>query len=120
MAYPLWLDTGRVLEHWHTGHDDAADSGQFLRVALGVRRDQPGRCRCVDHIGDRVRSRDSPRLDRTDGLDDGRGKCPKGHVFVPFFDETKRINQLTLEKFDAFSKQPDYKKCAVKITKVSA
>jgi nitrate reductase (cytochrome) len=51
---------------------------------------------------------------------DGRGKCPKGHVFVPFFDETKLINRLTLEAHCPFSKEPDYKKCAVRIVKVSA
>ena len=51
---------------------------------------------------------------------DGRGKCPQGHVFVPFFDETKLINRLTLEAHCPFSKEPDYKKCAVRIVKVSA
>ena len=34
-----------------------------------------------------------------------------------FFDEAKLINDLTLEAFDPFSKQPDYKKCAVRIRK---
>ena len=29
------------------------------------------------------------------------------------------VNRLTLEAFDEFSKQPDYKKCAVRITKVA-
>ena len=51
---------------------------------------------------------------------DGRGKCPKGHVFVTFFDETKLINRLTLEAHCPFSKEPDYKKCAVRIVKVPA
>ena len=51
---------------------------------------------------------------------DGRGRCPKGHLFVPFFDETKLINRLTLEAHCPFSKQPDYKKCAVRLVKVSA
>jgi nitrate reductase NapA len=51
---------------------------------------------------------------------DGRGRCPKGHVFVPFFDETKLINRLTLEAYCPFSKEPDYKKCAVRLVKVNA
>ena len=50
---------------------------------------------------------------------DGRGKCPKGHVFVPFFDETKLINRLTLDAHCPFSKEPDYKKCAATVGKVS-
>ena len=36
---------------------------------------------------------------------------------VPFFDETKLINNCTLEAHDPFSKQPDYKKCAVRVVK---
>ncbi|HMP78035.1 MAG TPA: molybdopterin dinucleotide binding domain-containing protein, partial [Pirellulaceae bacterium] len=48
----------------------------------------------------------------------GRGRPPRGQVFVPFFDETKLINLVTLEAHDPFSKQPDYKKCAVRIVKV--
>jgi nitrate reductase NapA len=50
----------------------------------------------------------------------GRGKPPVGTVFVPFFDETKLINNVTLEAHDPFSKQPDYKKCAVRIRKPAA
>jgi nitrate reductase NapA len=50
---------------------------------------------------------------------DGRGRPPRGTVFVPFFDETKLINNCTLDAHDPFSKQPDYKKCAVRVTKRS-
>jgi nitrate reductase NapA len=47
----------------------------------------------------------------------GRGKPPVGSVFVPFFDERFFINELTLHSHDPFSKQPDFKKCAVRIRK---
>ena len=47
-----------------------------------------------------------------------RGKPVEGHVFVPFFDEGYLINELTLDAFCPISKQPDYKKCAVKVEKV--
>ncbi|MGB0611873.1 MAG: molybdopterin dinucleotide binding domain-containing protein, partial [Poseidonia sp.] len=40
---------------------------------------------------------------------------PQGTVFVPFFDEDKKINRVTLDAIDPFSKQPDFKKCAVRI-----
>ena len=46
---------------------------------------------------------------------DGRGAPPRGSIFVPFFDENKLINLVTLDATDPFSKQPDYKKCAVRI-----
>jgi nitrate reductase (cytochrome) len=48
-------------------------------------------------------------------VNQGRGEPPRGQVFVPFFDETKLINEVTLEAYDPFSRQPDYKKCAVKV-----
>ena len=48
---------------------------------------------------------------------EGRGKPPKGTVFIPFFDETLLANVLTLDAIDPFSKQPDYKKSAVRISK---
>jgi nitrate reductase NapA len=51
---------------------------------------------------------------------DGRGKCPKGHLFIPFFDEKLLANLLTLDAHCPFSKQPDYKKCAVRLVKVGA
>ncbi len=45
----------------------------------------------------------------------GRGNPPRGMVFVPFFDEKYLINEVTLDAFCPISKQPDYKKCAVKV-----
>ena len=45
----------------------------------------------------------------------GRGRPPEGQVFVPFFDESYLINEVTLDAFCPISKQPDYKKCAVKL-----
>jgi len=46
---------------------------------------------------------------------DGRGTPPRGTVFVPFFDEGRLINRVTLDAMDCISKEPDYKKCAVQI-----
>jgi nitrate reductase NapA len=49
---------------------------------------------------------------------EGRSVPAKGSVFVPFFDETRLINRVTLDEFDPMSKEPDYKKCAVAIEKL--
>jgi nitrate reductase NapA len=46
---------------------------------------------------------------------DGRGKPPQGSVFIPFFDESRLPNVLTLDAMDNISKEPDYKKCAVRV-----
>jgi nitrate reductase NapA len=40
-------------------------------------------------------------------------------VFVPFFDEGSLINDLTLDAMDNISYQPDYKKCAVRVEKLT-
>jgi len=48
----------------------------------------------------------------------GRNMVPKGVVFVPFFDENVLINLVTLDAYDPISKEPDFKKCAVRIEKV--
>ena len=50
----------------------------------------------------------------------GRGEPPRGTVFIPFFDESTLVNELTLDAMDNISKEPDYKKCAVKIEAVRA
>jgi nitrate reductase NapA len=42
---------------------------------------------------------------------------PKGSVFLAFFDEAVQINKLTLDAIDPISRETDFKKCAVKVTK---
>ena len=47
----------------------------------------------------------------------GRNKPPRGLVFIPFFDASRLANKLTLDATCPISKETDYKKCAVKVTK---
>ena len=117
--YDLWLCTGRVLEHWHTGsmtrrvpelyrampdawiymHPDDAKSRGLQRgdtVKVVSRRGE---------ITTKVETR-------------GRNKPPSGLVFVPFFDENRLVNKLTLDATCPISKETDFKKCACKVIKV--
>lgn len=114
--YDLWLVTGRVLEHWHSGSmtmrvpelykafpaavcfmnaDDARKRGlnQGVEVKIVSRRGE-------------IRTRIETR---------GRNRMPKGVVFVPWFDASELINKTTLDATDPISKQTDFKKCAVKV-----
>ena len=116
--FNLWLCTGRVLEHWHTGSmtrrvpelyksfpdavvfmhpDDARDRGlqRGMEVKIASRRGE---------VTMRVETR-------------GRNKPPRGLVFIPFFDAGRLVNKLTLDATCPISKETDYKKCAVKVTK---
>ena len=44
-------------------------------------------------------------------------KPPVGLIFVPFFDEGRLVNKLTLDATCPISKETDFKKCAVKVVK---
>jgi len=48
----------------------------------------------------------------------GRNTMPKGMIFVPFFDERVLINKVCLDATCPISKETDFKKCAVKVTRV--
>src|SRR3954467_10127740 len=114
--FDLWLVTGRVLEHWHSGSMTLrvpelykAFSGAVLfmhpddAAKRGLRRGQE--VRIASRRGE-IRSRVETR---------GRNKMPPGVVFVPFFDASQLINKVTLDATDPISKQTDFKKCAVKV-----
>ncbi len=114
--YPFWLCTGRILEHWHTGsmtrrvpqlHRAAPEAYAELNradaIELGVQHG--GRIRLVSRRGS---------MELRAHIDQ-RGQPPRGSVFVPFFDESLKINELTLDAMDNISKEPDYKKCAVRV-----
>ena len=118
--YDLWLVTGRVLEHWHSGSMTmrvpelyAAFPGAVLFMheddaqKRNLRRGQE--VRIISRRG-AIRSRVETR---------GRNRMPPGVVFVPFFDASQLINQVTLDATDPISKQTDFKKCAVKVVSVT-
>ncbi len=117
-AYPLWLCTGRVLEHWHTGTmtgrvKELADAMPHAYVE--VHPDDARKLGVGD--GDLVRIVSRRGELELPATTDGRGTPPPGTVFVPFFDENLLINRVTLDEYCPMSKQPDYKKCAVRLEK---
>jgi nitrate reductase NapA len=116
--YDLWLCTGRVLEHWH--------SGSMTKRVEELNRAVPY-ARCYMHPDD-AKARGIKRNDeivissrrgkvKTRVETQGRNRTPKGLIFVPWFDENVLINKLTLDATCPISKETDYKKCAVKVTK---
>ena len=114
--YDMWLSTGRVLEHWHSGsmtqrvpelYEAFPDAVVFMHpddaTARGLKR---GSEVLVQSRRGEIKSRVETR---------GRNKPPRGLIFVPWFDASQLINKVTLDATDPISKQTDYKKCAVKV-----
>jgi len=116
--FDLWLCTGRVLEHWHSGsmtmrvpelYKSFPQAPVFMHpddaAARGLRRGQEAK----------LSSRRGEILARVETR--GRNRPPRGLVFVPWFDASVLINKLLLDANDPISRQTDFKKCACRIEK---
>jgi nitrate reductase NapA len=114
--YPFWLCTGRVLEHWHTGSMTRRVRQLHQAVPQAyVEINRADAQRLGIKSGDQVRLTSRRGSLELPAVVDGRGKPVQGQVFVPFFDEHLLINRVTLDAMCNLSKEPDYKKCAVKV-----
>ena len=116
--FDLWLSTGRVLEHWHTGTMTRRVPELYRAVpdAVVFMHPDDARDRGVRRGQDvKVASRRGEITLRVETR--GRNRPPRGLVFVPFFDASRLVNKLTLDATDPLSKETDYKKCAVKVVK---
>jgi anaerobic selenocysteine-containing dehydrogenase len=118
-AFPLILNTGRTVEHWHT-------------------RTKTGAVPILSNLSPRawleMNPRDSAKLrlnphDRVDVIS-ARGRVcavelrvteivAPGQVFMPFHFFETNANQLTQSAFDPISREPNYKQCAVKVEKTA-
>ena len=117
--YPFVLSTGRVLEHWHTG--------TMTMKAEELRRAYP---HCFVEMNPKdaremnVRSGDMIKITSRRGVAKIRARVvdmPRpGMVFVPWHweDKDSLINFVCNDAFDAGSKQPEFKICAVKLEKI--
>jgi nitrate reductase NapA len=114
--YDLWMCTGRVLEHWHTGSMTrrVEELHRAVPEALVYMHPDDAKARGLQR-GSKVKVI-SRRGEVTLQVDtNGRNKPPRGLVYVPFFDEQKLINKLILDATCPLSKETDFKKCPVKV-----
>jgi anaerobic selenocysteine-containing dehydrogenase len=117
-AYPLLLNTGRTVEHWHT-------------------RTKTGRIAILEGLSPEawieMHPADAARLDLHSGhwvrVTSSRGFIERirlrvttivreGEVFVPFHWDETCANRLTVDEFDPISREPNYKQCAVRVERV--
>ncbi len=118
--YPLVLNTGRTVEHWHT-------------------RTKTGKVPILERLSPNawleMNPRDARRLrltpqDRVDVVS-RRGRIKDvelrvtetvapGQVFVPFHYAEANANQVTQSEFDPHSREPNYKQSAVRVERATA
>ncbi len=114
--YPLYLTTGRLLYQYHTG--------TMTMKTEGLNDRAPG-----TYV--EISPQDAARLDLIDGqkvkVASRRGeieadvkisdKAVSGTVFLPFHFATAAANRLTNSALDPVSKIPEFKVCAVRVSK---
>ncbi|MEA3291477.1 MAG: nitrate reductase catalytic subunit NapA [Pseudomonadota bacterium] len=118
--YDLWLCTGRVLEHWHSGSMTRRVPELYRAVPDAVVFMHPNdakKRRLRNGAEVKVSSRRGEIVTRVETR--GRNRPPEGLVFVPWFDASRLINKLTLDQTDPLSKETDYKKQACKVEKMA-
>jgi assimilatory nitrate reductase catalytic subunit len=118
-AFPFVLNTGRTVEHWHT-------------------RTKTGGVPILERLSPQSWLEINPRdarvlrlkpLDRVDVVSQ-RGRVRNlelrvtetvaaGQVFVPFHWADANANQVTQSAFDPFSREPNYKQCAVRVERAA-
>ena len=114
--YPMVLITGRQLEHWHTGAitrrsgvldaiepEPVASLHPLDLAALGAK---PGELVTVESRRGKIALYAR--------ADDG---TPRGAVFIPFCYYEAAANELTNPALDPFGKIPEFKYCAVRVTR---
>lgn len=113
--YPFWLNSGRLVEHFHTrtktgkvGNCNKFSPTPFMEMnpdaaaELGIK--QMEYVRCVSRRGDAV-----VMVQLTQ-------RVPKNMVFIPFH-FYNCINRLSLGLLDPYSRQPAFKQGAIRIEK---
>ncbi|MDX1694420.1 MAG: nitrate reductase [Ketobacteraceae bacterium] len=114
--YPFWLNSGRVVEHFHTrtrtgkiGNCNKFSPTPYMEMnpdaaqALGVTHQSY--VRLVSRRGDAV-----VMVQLTH-------RVPRDMVFIPFHYHDC-VNRLTLGLLDPYSRQPAFKQCAVRVEAV--
>lgn len=116
--FDLNLCTGHLLEHWHTGSltRRVPQLHRALPEALLYMHPEDARTRGLQPgMLARIMSRRGAIEARVETR--GRIKPPRGQVFLPYFDERRLVNKLTLDANCPISRAADFKKCAVRVTR---
>jgi formate dehydrogenase major subunit len=115
--FPFVLNTGRLLEHWHTGsmtRRSFALDAISPRAEVYISPEDAAELGLVDGELARVTSRRGSivlhvKISHRDA---------RGNVFIPFHFREAAANLLTIDEIDPVGKIPEFKFCAVRIAPV--
>ncbi len=114
--FPFWLNSGRVVEHFHTrtrtgkiGNQNKFSPTPYMEINPDAARElgieHMTYVRLVSRRGDAI------------VLAQLTHRVPRNMVFVPFhFHDC--VNRVSLGLLDPYSRQPAYKQCAVRVEKI--
>ena len=116
--YPFLLTTGRVLEHYHTGTMTRQGKGLSMLCPEAMAEVNP-----EDAVDLGIQSGDMIQVASRRGdikVKTSVSERPgKGVIFLPFHFKESPVNVLTNSSLDPIAKIPEYKVCAVKISKIA-
>jgi nitrate reductase NapA len=114
--YDMWLSTGRVLEHWHSGSMTQRVPELYRAMPdamLYMHPDDAEKRGLKRGMVAKIESRRGELLAQVETR--GRNRPPEGLVYMPWFDARRLTNKLTLDATCPISKETDFKKCAVRV-----
>ncbi len=117
--YPMFLTTGRVFVHYHSGTMTRVSPTLHREMEEGYVEISPADARAM-HIKDGERIKVSSRRGEIQIKAKVSRKVDRGVVFIPFHFAESAANILTNPAYDPVAKIPEYKVCAVKVEKLAA
>jgi formate dehydrogenase major subunit len=115
--YPFVLNTGRVLEHWHTGTMTRRSKALDAIAPEALLEMTPDDMDELGLLPDEVVRVCSRRGELTVKVTRSH-KPSRGSVFLPFHFKEAAANLLTIDALDPYGKIPEFKFCAVRVEKV--
>ena len=112
--YPFVLNTGRLLQHWHTG---SMTRRSFALDAISPRAEvylNPGDAADLG-LADGDMARVTSRRGTIELATRVSHREAPGNCFIPFHFREAAANLLTIDEIDPFGKIPEFKFCAVRI-----
>ena len=114
--YPMYLTTGRLLYHYHTGTMTMRTVG-LNEIApecfVEMSQEDAWKYEVSDGAGIKI----SSRRGTIDAIVKISNKATSGTVFIPFHYAKAAANRLTNAELDPISGIPEFKVCAVKLEK---